>query len=253
MDYPHKLKLHDTIVTVPRENDFYWHGKYFNTISSLSEYSSEELVSMIRDFLSKKERLNFYRLYHAGTDDGISYYRSFSDDDVAYIKKLFDLDIEKAIENEDEESDWYIKFPGYDTKPNDYIWELTACGSVYLAEPIQINLGRVVHIYAMSRSFCDVENGEIKRTTGFGVPLADEDYVYLVHEIITHDFEYFFTDLAMVETELAKKIYKFSMYSNPDLMEDYDVKHLPFLIRFDELEEDARKIVSMNTSPKVQL
>jgi len=246
MNHPNKLKLHDTFII--DEDKMTWHGVQSRRPQmELSESETDELVAIIRDYLSKKERLNFYEI----RDPYKIYFKSLSEDDVELIKEKFELEYtkEQLLHFNDpeffpEDEEWYSRVPGMVDRRDDPIWQLFETKGLFLMEDqVAINLGRVVHYYAMSRSFCDVENGEIKKNVGFGVELSNDDYVYLVYLIITHNHEFFLSDLFIQDPELAKKIYLYSMWSKP--FGDEDVKHLPFLISFDELEEDARKIESL--------
>lgn len=243
MDYPFKIKLHDSFIV--SMDEFTWHGvQHGHPQSPLTECPTEELVPKIREFLSKKERLNFYKLI---VPDFVCY-KSFSDEDVELIKKEFKPDFENCLNvdengNEIEGVEWYSRDAFGST--SDPICQLTEDGLVYAGDLIAVDFGHAEHYYAMSRSFCDVASGEIKKTSGFGVSLSDDDYVYLVHQIIAHNHEYFFTDLTLDDPELARKIYLASMWSKP--FKDEEVKHLPYLISFDELEEDARAIESLES------
>ena len=244
MNHPNKLKLHDTFII--DEDKMTWHGVQSRWPQmELSECETDGLVSKIRDYLSKKERLNFYEIRYP---DKI-YYKSLSEDDVKLIKEQFDTEymLDRMMDYADpddfpEDEDWYSRTPSIIERRDDPLSQLFEIKRLYAGEQVAINLGRVVHYYAMSKTFCDVENGEIKKKVGFGVELSDDDYVYLVYLIITHNHEYFLSDLFIQDPELAKKIYLYSMWSKP--FGDEDVKHLPFLISFDELEEDARMIES---------
>jgi len=245
MNYPNKLKLHDSFRI--DKNTLTWHGVQSRRPQmELSECETNELVSKIRDYLSKKERLNFYEI----RDPYKRYYKSLSEDDVKLIKEQFDTEymLDRMMDYADsddfpEDEDWYSRTPSIIERRDDPLSQLFEIKGLYAGEQVAINLGRVVHYYAMSKSFCDVENGEIKKKVGFGVELSDDDYVYLVYLIITHNHEYFLSDLFIQNPELAKKIYLSSMWTQP--IGDEDVKHLPFLISFDELEEDARMIESI--------
>jgi len=60
MNHPNKLKLHDSFII--DMDEMTWHGvRSRRPQMELSECETDELVSKIRDYLSKKERLNFMR------------------------------------------------------------------------------------------------------------------------------------------------------------------------------------------------
>ncbi len=252
MDYNNKIELHDVFVTAVK-NDPYNEEPCPEVESQPLESSPrskcpmEEIESKVREFLSKKERLNFYEL----EDPYKCFFKSFTDDDVELIKEKFehrsfpecysnDFDDDnppKFVEGED----WYSS--AISGAPTDPIWQLVQVGEMYATDWVLVNLGRIVHYYGMSISFFDLKDGKIKGTDRFGVQLTDEDYIFIVSRIIAFNHEYYYTDLALDNKELGEKIYNAWFAQNEYFISDTYVGRLPFLIRFDELEEDAYKIV----------
>ncbi len=254
MDNYNKVELHDVIVTLDK-GDPYSEEPCPEVksrpleFSPLSECPMEEIESKVREFLSKRERINFYRL----EDPYKRYFKSFTDDDVELIKEKFehrpfpecysdDLDDNprKIVEGED----WYSS--AIYGAPTDPIWQLTEVGELYLTDWVLVNLGRIVHYYGMSISFFDLKDGKIKGTDRFAVQLTDEDYIFIVSRIIAFNHEYYYTDLALDNNELGIKIYNAWYTHNKYFSNDMREGHLPFLIRFDELEEDAYKIAPLD-------
>lgn len=194
-------------------------------------------LARAKDYLlNRKTHDKYYRVYmvpeQMGEDDPAVLYYAFSDEEAALMRRFLD----EAGLNDYKVNLWDLRkqksIPrGFEAILNDSNIDYDTLSPV-------LDLGHHCHLYRMT---CVYYTNERKvKHVPFDLPLTDTEYAYLLAELLMNR-RFTYNDLLLCNPKLGKKLTK---SINNTYLDERALEHNPFLILFDEAEEDLKAMSS---------
>ena len=194
-----------------------------------------QCLAQAKDYLlNRKERNKYYPVYlvpeQMGEDDPAVLYYAFSDEEVVPMRHFLDM----AGLNDYQVDLWNLKKQkgvpqGFEAVLNDPNIDYDNLSPI-------LDLGHHCYLYRMMCVYYTTDR-EVQQVP-FVLPLTDAEYAYLLSELLMNR-HFTYNDLLLCNPKLGKKLTK---RINNTSLEEESLDHNPFLILFEEAEEDVKEM-----------
>lgn len=180
-------------------------------------------------------------------------YWTLTEDNIAYIRRnaAVPFKVETCVDRIDNGRPGHIRIRRETDEQLDRILfdsiEDTEYYENWCFDTVEIDIDHAKYLYRFRRLEYDCYTDRLLSPETVMVPLSDEDYVYLLTQVVK-DSTYTLNRLTRDHPRLAAELCRKTFYCHGDEM---DFADYPYLILFDEVEEDAQTIrKTMNQNKK---